>query len=290
MLAAMNRFTDRLFDLVESRGPICAGIDPRPEALPEGMDEASWGEEVGRLLGPLVAVVKPQLAFFRDDWSAVERVARAAREGGALVIADCKRGDIDSTAKAYAERILGEGSPFDAATLNPYLGRDALAPFVVEAERNGKGVFVLVRTSNPGAADLQSLFVNPDTPQGCLETVAERVARLVHQVGFPFVGKRGLSSVGAVVGLTAPVHEIAALRSLMPHAPFLMPGWGAQGGDPMAYDAAVKDLPAGAVINASRSLTLPWKGKAPTAWRERILEALDKMSSEVGALASGRRA
>ncbi len=171
-------FADRLTELVARRGPVCAGIDPRADALPAGMDAAAWGEATARLLGPRVATVKPQLAFFQDDWGAVERVARAAREGGALVIADCKRGDIDSTAQAYAERILGADSPFDAATVNPYLGRDSLAPFVAAAARSGKGLFVLVRTSNPGADDLQSLRVVGDDGRPA-ETVAEHTSRSI---------------------------------------------------------------------------------------------------------------
>jgi orotidine-5'-phosphate decarboxylase len=273
-----DSFADRLSALVDARGPVCAGIDPRPDALPPGLDAAAWGEEVARLLGPRVATIKPQLAFFDDDWAAAERVARAAREGGALVIADCKRGDIDSTARAYAERILGPSSPFDAATVNPYLGRDALAPFVEAAAANGKGLFVLVRTSNPGAQDLQALRVVGDDGRPA-ETVAERVARLVHEVGAAHVGRSGRSLVGAVVGLTAPTDVVRRLRALLPDAPFLMPGWGAQGGGVDAYRAALDRRGGGVVLNASRSLTLPWKGPAPADWRERVLAALAAMQA-----------
>ncbi len=104
-----EHFADRLSALTDERGPVCAGIDPRADALPPGLDAAAWGEETARLLGSRVATIKPQLAFFGDDWAQVERVARAGREGGALVIADCKRGDIDTTAQAYAERIAALG-------------------------------------------------------------------------------------------------------------------------------------------------------------------------------------
>lgn len=274
-------FADRLSELVAQRGPVCAGIDPRPDALPAGLDAAAWGEAVARLLGPRVATVKPQLAFFDDDWGAVERVARAAREGGALVIADCKRGDIDSTAQAYAERILGAGSPFDAATVNPYLGRDALAPFVRVAARTGKGLFVLVRTSNPGADDLQSLrVVDEDGRPG--ETVAERVAGLVHDLGAEHRGASGRSPIGAVVGLTAPEVVVRACRARMPDAFFLMPGWGAQGGGVDAYRAALDARGGGVLVSASRSLTLPWKGAAPADWQERVLAALEATRAGLG--------
>jgi orotidine-5'-phosphate decarboxylase len=277
--AAMH-FADRLTALTEERGPVCAGIDPRADALPAGLDAATWGEETARLLGSRVATIKPQLAFFGDDWAQVERVARAAREGGALVIADCKRGDIDSTAQAYAERILGPDSPFDAATVNPYLGRDSLAPFVSAAARSGKGLFVLVRTSNPGADDLQSLRVVGEDGRPA-ETVAERVARLVHELGAPHVGRSGRSLVGAVVGLTAPEGVVRQLRELMPDAPLLMPGWGAQGGGVDAYRAALDARGGGVVLSASRSLTLPWKGAAPRDWQERVVAALAQMKADL---------
>lgn len=277
-------FSDRLSALVRERGPVCAGIDPRPDALPPGLDAAAWGEAVAGLLGPRVATVKPQLAFFDDDWGAVERVARAARAGGALVIADCKRGDIDSTAEAYARRILGPESPFDAATVNPYLGRDALAPFVRAAAASGKGLFVLVRTSNPGADDLQSLRVVGDDGRPA-ETVAERVARLVAGLGAGLDpeqrGADGRSPVGAVVGLTAPEAVVRGLRALMPDAFFLMPGWGAQGGGVDAYRAALDARGGGVLVSASRSLTLPWKGPAPADWQARVLTALEATKADL---------
>jgi len=269
-------FGDRLAERIEERGPVCAGVDPRPERLPAGLDASGWGEEVAGLLGERVAALKPQLAFFGDDWTGPTRLAQAAGPLGALTIADCKRGDIGSTATAYAERLLGPGSPFDALTLNPYLGRDALEPFVSAAVAAGKGLFVLVRTSNPGFADLQGLVTG-----GGGERVFERTARLVHELGAGCVGARGLSSVGAVVGLTAPVADVRRLRELMPRAPFLMPGYGAQGGDPAVLEAARTDAGPGALVNASRSLTLPWEGPAPADWRDRILAALETMRKDL---------
>lgn len=270
-------FGDRLAALIAARGPVCAGIDPRADLLPTGVDALEWAEQAGQLLGARVAALKPQLAFFRDEWTGPERCARAAAlAGGALVIADCKRGDIDSTARAYAERILGPHSPFDAATVNPYLGADALRPFVEVAAAHGKGLFVLVRTSNPGAGDLQSLVLASG------ERVDERVARLVDELGQGYLGTSGLSLVGAVVGLTVETATVARLRALMPRAPFLMPGYGAQGGDPSVLAAARASCGAGGVlVSASRSLTLPWKGAAPPDWRERILAALQAMQRDL---------
>lgn len=274
-----SHFGDRLAELIRARGPVCAGVDPRADQLPAGLDAAAWAEETAKVLGPHVATVKPQLAFFDDSWAGPTRVARAAGAGGALTIADCKRGDIDSTARAYADAILGPESPFDACTVNPYLGRDSLEPFVAAAAANGKGLFVLVRTSNPGAADLQELLV--DAPDGGRESLAERVARLVDALGRAHVGASGTSIVGAVVGMTAPVALIRRLRELMPHAPFLMPGYGAQGGGLAGYHAGLDARGGGVVVNASRSLTLPWKGAAPADWRERLLAALEAMRADL---------
>ena len=268
-------FGDLLAALVAERGPICAGVDPRADLLPPGLDAAGWAEELGRRLGARVAALKPQLAFFQDEWAGPERCAHAAAlAGGALVIADCKRGDIDSTAAAYAERILGPKSPFQAATVNPWLGRDSLRPFVDAAAAHGKGLFVLVHTSNPGAADVQGLELAGG------ERVYERVARLVDELGAPHVGAAGLSCVGAVVGLTVAPEVVARLRALMPRAPFLMPGYGAQGGGLAALRAALAGQ-GSALVSASRSLTLPWKGEAPADWRERVLAALEAMRAEL---------
>ena len=269
-------FADRLSALVEERGPICAGVDPRPGRLPAGLSRAEWGAGVGELLGSRVAATKPQLAFFLDEWAGPEAVARASAAGGALAIADCKRGDIGSTAAAYAPRILGAESPFAAATLNPYLGRDALEPFVAEAAREGRGVFVLVKTSNPGSSDLQDVRLEGG---GLL---CERVASLVDSLGADHLGpESGRSLVGAVVGLTAPPDLVARLRALMPNAWFLLPGYGAQGGDPRVLAAARDARGSGVLVSASRSLTLPWEGPAPEDWRDLVLAALDAMRADL---------
>ena len=267
-------FADRLSALVAERGPICAGIDPRPDRLPAGTTKEEWGEQVATLLSTGVAALKPQLAFFDDEWAAPEAIARAG--SATLTIADCKRGDIGSTAAAYAARILGPASPFAAATINPYLGRDALEPFVEVAAAEGRGLFVLVKTSNPGSADLQDLALASG------ELLCERVARLVHDLGAAHRGpESGRSLVGAVVGLTAPRDLVARLRALMPDAWFLLPGYGAQGGDPAVLEAARDARGGGVLVSASRSLTLPWEGAAPADWRGRISSALDAMRADL---------
>ena len=183
-------------------------------------------------------------------------VAERARDHGLLVIADAKRGDIDVSAAAYAQAFLSEtetvygpvaGLRADALTVNPLLGTDSLQPFVDAAREVDGGLFVLVRTSNPGAADLQELILADGG------SVSERLASIVAALGAAAVGSAGLSDVGAVVGATAP-ERLQALRELMPHAVFLMPGVGPQGGRVEDLAAAFEPGPAGGLISASRGI------------------------------------
>ncbi|HRV60414.1 MAG TPA: orotidine-5'-phosphate decarboxylase, partial [Solirubrobacterales bacterium] len=212
------------------------------------------------LAGPSCIAVKPQLACFErlgwPGWRALEEVCEAAREAGLLVVADGKRGDVPVSAKAYGQAMVGvTDSPFgpvdglgaDAFTANPLLGEDALEPMVAAAEAAGAGVFSLVRTSNPGAADVEDLPTQ-DGP------VHEQLARMVDRFGDRLGGRESrLSGMGAVVGATAPEH-IARLRELMPRAMFLIPGVGAQGGRPEDLGAAFVAGRAGAMVAASRSI------------------------------------
>ena len=204
--------------------------------------------------------VKPQLACFERlgaaGWAALEGVCSAAREAGLLVVADGKRGDVPVTAAAYAQALVGEtptpwgpvaGLGADAFTANPLLGRDALEPLVEAAAEAGAGVFALVRTSNPGAADLQDLPA-PEQP------LHERLAAIVDGFSERLLGAGALSGMGAVVGATAPGH-LARLRELMPRAVFLIPGVGAQGGRPEDLGAAFSAGPASALVAASRSIS-----------------------------------
>ncbi len=204
--------------------------------------------------------VKLQLACFErlgaPGWSALADAIETAREHGLLVIADGKRGDIDVSAAAYGQAFFGETpTPFgavsglgvDALTVSPLLGSDSLAPLASAARASGAGLFVLVRTSNPGAADVQELELASGG------TVAERLAELVSELGREGTGSSGLADVGAVVGATAP-HHLARLRELMPHAIFLLPGVGAQGGTVEALGPAFAPGPAGGLITVSRGI------------------------------------
>jgi orotidine-5'-phosphate decarboxylase len=204
--------------------------------------------------------VKLQVACFErlgaPGWAALREVAQRARARQLLVIADAKRGDIDVTGKAYAQAFFGEtptvygpvdGLEADALTVNPLLGTDSLEPFVAAARERGGGLFVLVRTSNPGAGDLQELELAGGG------TVSDRLAAMVSELGAPGIGASGLSDVGAVVGATAP-ERVSAMRELMPAAVFLLPGVGAQGGQVQQLAAAFAPGPAGGLITSSRGI------------------------------------
>jgi orotidine-5'-phosphate decarboxylase len=204
--------------------------------------------------------VKPQVACFErlgaPGWAALAETVRCARDHGLLVIADAKRGDIDVSAAAYAQGFFGETeSPYgpvpglgvDALTVNPLLGADSLEPFVSAARKRSGGLFVLVRTSNPGAADVQERALADGG------SVSDRLAELVARLGAGGVGESGLADVGAVVGATAP-ERLAPLREQMPHAVFLLPGVGAQGGSVDDLAPAFAPGPAGGLVAVSRGI------------------------------------
>jgi orotidine-5'-phosphate decarboxylase len=206
--------------------------------------------------GPACVAVKPQLACFErlgaPGWAALQETVARARHAGLLVIADGKRGDVPVTAAAYGQALVGSTpSPFgdvaglgaDAFTANPLLGRDALEPLVAAARAAGAGVFVLVRTSNPGAADVEDLPIAGAGP------LWERLAALVAEMG----EGEPLADVGAVVGATRPEH-VARMRELMPRAPFLLPGIGAQGGRVADLGPAFAPGPGAGLVTASRSI------------------------------------
>ncbi|HTE60192.1 MAG TPA: orotidine-5'-phosphate decarboxylase [Solirubrobacteraceae bacterium] len=222
--------------------------------------------------GPACVAAKPQLACFErlgfPGWLALEATVAHARAQGLLVIADAKRGDISESARAYEQAVFGgidtpygpsPGLGADAVTLNPLLGRDALAPFVEGANRHGAGVFVLVRTSNPGAADLFDAELASGGP------LWERIAGIVAAAGTPGP-ESGLAEVGAVTGATVPQH-LARMRELMPHAPFLLPGIGAQGGSVADLAPAFSPGRAAGLVSASRSIANAHEtaGTAPPA-------------------------
>jgi orotidine-5'-phosphate decarboxylase len=244
-------FGDRLASAVAARqSQVVLGLDPDPAKMGEGAEAArEFCTRVIAAAGPACVAAKLQLAWFErlgtPGWEAFEFVADAAAEAGLLVIADAKRGDIDVSARAYADGLLR--TPIDALTVNPMLGADAVEPFIEVARSGGRGLFVLVRTSNPGAADFQDLELASGGRW------YEAVARQVAAWGIAGTGEAGISDIGAVVGATAP-EWIAGLRSLMPNQPFLIPGVGAQGGSAQQLAAAFATSPAGALVAASRSI------------------------------------
>jgi len=266
---AVTHFADRLADAVErKRSQLVVGLDPVVELLPDALRRDAEGGRpeaaavfVRFCCGIIDAVaehavaVKPQSAFFEALGShgvrAFEDVCDYARAAGLLVIADAKRGDIGSTARAYAAAFVeprGDAPPLaDAVTLSPYLGGDSLEPFLAACRRHGAGLFCLVKTSNPGGADVQ------DAALADGRKLWEHVAGLVNEWGSELVGDRGLSAVGAVVGATFP-REVAQARSLLPQTVLLLPGIGAQGGAPADVAAAFAAGPASALVSASRSV------------------------------------
>jgi orotidine-5'-phosphate decarboxylase len=298
-------FADRLTAIVEERrSQIALGLDPDPmRLLPEAVSSASSAngsvaERASRAVAlhcqalieaaaPACAAVKVQLACFErlgaPGWTALGQTCEAARGAGLLVIADGKRGDVPHTAAAYAQALLGATqTPFgevtglaaDAVTLNPLLGRDALAPLVEEARSRQAGVFVLVRTSNEGAAEIQ------DEASGGAQPLRDRLALLVDELGKPGVGERGLSDVGAVVAATQP-GLLAELRGAMPRAVFLLPGVGAQGGRAELLGAAFSPGRAAALIAASRSIVEPALETGSAGAAREAAEALRESAWEV---------
>ena len=231
------------------------GVDPQLDSrtapgLPDGYDLARFCLEVVEACAPFVVAIKPQLAFFEarglDGMRAFVEVLKLARALGLIIIADAKRGDIGSTSAAYAEAFLGDGDfACDAVTVNPYLGSDALAPFIARA-RGGRGLFVLVKTSNPSSGEFQDRNA-PDNP--LWELVAQRVCGW----GSDFIGAHDLTPIGAVVGATYPDHARRA-RQLLPNSVILVPGYGAQGAGADDAIAAARPDGLGVIVNASRSL------------------------------------
>ncbi|HEY3828146.1 MAG TPA: orotidine-5'-phosphate decarboxylase [Solirubrobacteraceae bacterium] len=268
-------FGDVLLARVNAReSQIVLGLDPDPAALWPGAAAQTAGDTahsqgtglsgpqqtaaavlghcraVIDAAGPACVAVKPQLACFErlgaPGWEALEAVIEHAHERGLLAIADGKRGDIAVSAAAYAQALF-DGLGVDLATVNPLLGRDAVEPFLAGARAHGGGVLVLVRTSNPGAADVQDLQLAEGG------TVWERLATLVAELGVAGIGAAQVSDVGAVVGATAP-HHLTRARELMPHATLLLPGVGAQGGRVEDLAAAFATSRAGGLVTASRSI------------------------------------
>lgn len=297
----MASYSGRLDAKIRStQTPALMGIDPRWDWLPKEI--RSWAESLGGsaaeqqargyeafsrelidLAAPHIPAVKPQVAFFEQlgvpGMTALHSVMLHARRSGLIVIADAKRGDIGTTAEAYAEAWLaGEDPnaanwPADALTINPYLGTDSLEPFVKVAKKRNAGLYVLVRTSNPGAAEFQDR-----TSQGrtVYEVVADTVQRLCLETISP---DSSYGLVGAVVGATWP-EQLKSLRSRMPNVPLLIPGYGAQGGTSADTASAFDPSGLGAIVNSSRGINFAWQRKpyseqfGEASWRQAVVAAI----------------
>lgn len=293
-------YADRLeAAIARTANAALVGLDPHADSLPAEFaaardPKASRAEkaqacaeflcQVIELVAGRVPAVKPQSAFFEiygaDGAHAWERVVATARAANLLVIGDVKRGDIDSTAAAYARAYLdplvaGE-AVCDAITVNPYLGGDAVQPFLDAARTHQAGIYVLVRTSNK----LSALFQDHGTPR-----LYERVATMVDEWGMGVLGQCGLSSIGAVVGATHPA-ELTALRAALPRTPFLIPGYGAQGAGAAEIAGGFLPRGRGALVNSSRGILFAHKQAryAGLHWKDASRAALDAMIAEVGAL------
>jgi orotidine-5'-phosphate decarboxylase len=314
-----EHFADRLAAATHRAGtPLCVGIDPRLEQLPEGMLAAhleahpgeplvgaaealyEFGSRVLEAVSPEVGVVKLQNAFFEiagpPGLDAFCRIMRRARELGVISISDSKRGDIGSSSAAYASAHLGalglggnevEAVGADALTINPYFGSDGVRPFIEEAARRGRGLFVLVKTSNPSGAELQDLTVDG-------RPVHEHAADLVRDWGRECVGECGYSAVGAVVGATYP-DQLKALRARMPEAVLLVPGFGAQGGKAEDAAGAFDAKGDGAVVNSSRGIIFAYRrpehaGLPAGRFEEAVLAAARTAKAQLAAAITNGRA
>ena len=300
MQTAMQAFGDRLAAAVRLRQtPAIVGLDPRLAQLPEpilkscqnaGLDRqaAAFAEfccGVIDVVAPLVPAVKPQAAFFEElgphGAAALANVIEYARRMGLLVILDGKRNDIGSTAEAYARGYLGTESPWgaDALTLSPYLGDDSLTPFVEVARQRGAGLFVLAKTSNPGGGQFQDLVA---AGRPLYRHVAEHIERLAAADA----GTSGYGSVGAVVGATYP-EQLAELRSAMPHAWILIPGFGSQGATARDVSAGFAADGLGAIVNNSRSIIFAYARReyasrfSPGQWQEAVAAATRDMIEQL---------
>ena len=298
-VVATTLFGDRLAEAVErKRSQLLVGLDPRPDLLPVELvgdvhyDRAAAADGCARFccgivdaVAPHIVGVKPQLAFFEalgsDGMRAFEEVCAYARAAGLIILADAKRGDIGSTARAYAAAYLeprGDDPPVaDAMTANIYLGRDSLEPYLAACRRDGAGLFCVLKTSNEGGADVQDLVLSDGRPAW------QHLSRYVRELGEEVVGDRGLSSVGAVVGATQP-RSVGEARRLMPQAVFLLPGVGVQGGSPADLARAFTSGPASALVSASRSVLYAFRSTNED-WRTAAALEAARLRREVWAVA-----
>ncbi|WP_233579017.1 orotidine-5'-phosphate decarboxylase [Tautonia sociabilis] len=303
----MTNAADRLISRIRARGnAVVVGIDPRPAQLPAEIrdrfakDRAgiagairAFGSELIDVVAGLVPAVKFQSAFFEEFGPegvlALHENAAEAKRRGLFVIIDGKRNDIGSTAEAYARGYLGqppgnesEGPAWeaDALTINPYLGSDGIVPFAKVAAERGRGLFVLVRTSNPSAGDFQDLIAEG-------KPVYRHVADRLVEWAEPLRGESGYSALGAVVGATYP-QQLAELRAAMPGVIFLIPGYGAQGGTAADVAAGCNADGLGAVVNCSRGILFAFerpdlRERFGNDWRGAVAAAVGEMVEDLAA-------
>lgn len=298
----MLSFPDRLESaVVRCQNPVLVGLDPRAEMLPPGLLAASdaaqpekvadayerFCREIIDVVARRVPAVKPQAAFFEElgpaGMTVLVRIIRYAQEQGLLVILDGKRNDIGSTAAAYAHGWLGRESPWgaDALTVSPYLGDDSLQPFVEAAAAEMAGLFVLVKTSNPGGRMIQDLAADG-------KPIYRHVAEYVERLAMRTEGDNEYGAVGAVVGATYPA-QLAELRTVMPHTWFLVPGYGSQGGTAADVEAAFDAEGRGAIVNNSRGIIFahsikPYKDRFVAGrWQDAVAAAADDMIAQLKA-------
>jgi orotidine-5'-phosphate decarboxylase len=302
----LENFADRLAAAIDRCGnPVLVGIDPRADLLPQAVaargaegslvELADAFERFGRgvidVVAALVPAIKLQVAFFEElgpaGMQALAALIRYAHENGLLVIVDGKRNDIGTTAAAYARGFLGPKSAWgaDALTVSPYLGDDSLTPFVDTAQKEGCGLFVLVKTSNPGGRLFQDLVCDGRPVYG---HVAAHVERLAAETA----GQCGYGAVGAVVGATYP-EQLVELRKAMPHTCFLVPGYGAQGGTAKDVAVAIDARGRGAIVNNSRGILFAYRNPpyaeqfGESRWQEAVEAATRRMIAELAAARAG---
>ena len=280
---------DRLINKIkETNNPTVIGLDPRYELLPkcllekypntlEGISQAivEYNKALIDETYDVIPAVKPQIAFYEmfgiPGMKAFEETCKYAKQKGMIVIADIKRGDIGSTAQGYSNAYLGktkigekEESIFDVdfVTVNPYMGTDCVKPFIEDCKKYGKGIFILVKTSNPSSGELQDVKLENG------EEVYVKVAKLVEEWGKDLRGENGYSSIAAVVGATYP-KQLKQIREIAPHTYFLIPGYGAQGGKAEDIALGFDKNGLGGIVNASRSLMCAYKSEL---WKDKFAE------------------